>query len=423
MQGDGGVTDQPPTAEPLSIWRNPDFLLLWSGRSVSALGSSVSSIAFPFLILALTNSPALAGIGAALGTLSSVLLGLPAGALADRWDKKRTMVLCEAGRALTLGSIPIALWTGHLSLLHLYMANVIEGTLRVFYGRANILARTTVVPPEQFAATWAQDEATYYAAGLIGPAVGGALYQIGRGLPFLIDAISYLVSALSLLFKRANLGPKRVEQTRRLGAEVREGLAWVWQSPLIRSLSLLDAGQTLAASGLGLLVIVVAKQQHASPGTIGLIFSISAIGGILGSLLGGQVQKLLTFGQTMMTVMWALTGLWLLYTVAHGALMLGLVTAGIYFLNPAKNVALVSYALPRIPEEIRGQVLGVWDFIPDTMALAGPPLMGFALQFAGVTPTAIGASAVVLLTALFATLNPAIRNAPRGSQMHAAGRT
>jgi len=83
----------------------------------------------------------------------------------------------------------------------------------------------------------------------------------------------------------------------------------------------------------------------------------------------------------------------------------------------------VSYALPRIPEEIRGQVLGVWDFIPDTMALAGPPLIGFALQFAGVTPTAIGATAVVLLTALFATLNPAIRNAPRGSHMRAASRT
>src|SRR5215467_311391 len=94
--------------EPL--WHNRDYLLLWSGQLLSTIGTQVSQLAFPLLVLALTFSPAQASIVAALRSLPFAMLCLPAGALVDRWDRRKVMLLCDTGRALVLGSIPVALW-------------------------------------------------------------------------------------------------------------------------------------------------------------------------------------------------------------------------------------------------------------------------------------------------------------------------
>src|SRR5271166_2743302 len=96
----------PPAGGPL--WRNRDYVLLWGGQVISAIGSRVSLVAFPLLLLFLTGSPAQAGLVTALRGIPYALLMLPAGVLIDRWDRKRVMVLCDSARALALGSIPLA---------------------------------------------------------------------------------------------------------------------------------------------------------------------------------------------------------------------------------------------------------------------------------------------------------------------------
>jgi MFS family permease len=102
-------TDKPtPAAAVPSLWLNRDYLLLWSGQVISTLGTSASQIVYPLLILALTHSPASAGIAAALASVPYILFSLPVGALIDRWDRKRVMILCDVGRGLTLASIPAA---------------------------------------------------------------------------------------------------------------------------------------------------------------------------------------------------------------------------------------------------------------------------------------------------------------------------
>src|SRR5262249_26294928 len=129
-------------ARPLSLWRNRDYLLLWGGQAVSSIGGEASNLAFPLLILALTHSPAQAGFVSALRSLAYLLLGLPAGALIDRWDRKRTMILCDVGRALVLGSIPLALVFGRLSMAQIYLVSLVEGALYVFFS----LAETAALP-------------------------------------------------------------------------------------------------------------------------------------------------------------------------------------------------------------------------------------------------------------------------------------
>src|SRR5579872_6365522 len=125
------ITEAPTPARPTPLWRNHNYLLLWGGQAVSSVGGEASQLAFPLLILSLTHAPAQAGFAGALRSLAYLLLGLPAGALVDRWDRKRTMILCDAGRALALGSIPLALalalalGLGRLTMAQLYLISLI----------------------------------------------------------------------------------------------------------------------------------------------------------------------------------------------------------------------------------------------------------------------------------------------------------
>lgn len=159
----------------VGLWHNRAFLLLWGGRSVSALGSSASGIAFPLLILGLTRSPALAGLAGGLGALPSALLNLPAGVAVDRVNPKRLMIACDATRALALISIPVAFWLGHLSIVHLYTAIVLGGAMLVFYDTAVLAVLPRVVPERQLAASSAQYEGSFYAVGLLGLPLGSIL--------------------------------------------------------------------------------------------------------------------------------------------------------------------------------------------------------------------------------------------------------
>ncbi len=124
---DNSTDKQQPVSsgKPKSLWRNRDYMLLWSGQALSDIGGAVSGLAFPLLVLAVTHSPAQAGFVAALRALPAPLFSLFAGVLVDRWDRKRVMLVCDTGRALSLASIPIAFalrfraWTpDHRAVIH-----------------------------------------------------------------------------------------------------------------------------------------------------------------------------------------------------------------------------------------------------------------------------------------------------------------
>jgi len=125
--------DDPAIAAPVRpLWRNRDFILLWSDQTVSTLGTSMSLLALPLLALALTRSPAQAGFLAAVQSLPYLVFSLPAGALIDRWDRKRVMIRCDAARFIVYGSVPLAYVLGHLTIAQLYLVALVGGTAFVF---------------------------------------------------------------------------------------------------------------------------------------------------------------------------------------------------------------------------------------------------------------------------------------------------
>src|SRR5262249_53327093 len=162
---------------------------------------------------------------------------------------------------------------------------------------AEVSCLPRVVPSTQLPTAVARNETTTNLGYLLGPFLGGLLYGLGRMVPFLVDALSYLASVLSLRFIRTAFQQARPASSSRLWEEIREGLVWLWQQPLIRLLAFLTAIGNLADFGVGLTVIVLAQQQHASAVAIGLMLAGGGLGGVLGAALAQVVQGQTTLRQ------------------------------------------------------------------------------------------------------------------------------
>jgi predicted MFS family arabinose efflux permease len=405
-------------ARPRPLWRNRNYLLLWSGQAISSVGNSASQLALPLLILAITHSPAQAGFAGALRSLAYLLLGLPAGALIDRWDRKRTMILCDAGRALALGSIPLAAALGHLTIAQIYLVSITEGALFVFFSLAESAALPHVVAKEQLPTATAQNEVTSNVVTLVGPSLGGLLFGLGRVFPFLADAISYSASVLSLCwirlpFQGERASPERSQRLTRpsLRSEMLAGLGWLWREPVVRSLALLHSGLIFSYSGITLLVLVIAERQHAAPFAIGLMFGIGGLGGILGALLGAQAHKRLRVGQILVGAFWLFALLWPLFAVAPSLLALGAILAAFWIVDEVYDVAQLSYWLALIPDALRGRVNGAYRIVIYSCLALSKALTGLLLQQFGVLATILVFAVALVALALAATFNRALRSA------------
>lgn len=215
-----------PKATSRSLWRNRDFMLLWSGQLVSSTGSGMSGLVFPLLILAITRSPVRAGLGGFLFSMPYLILSLPAGALVDRWDRKRVTIVCDAVRAVNAASIPLAAWLWQLHVGQLYLYALVEGTGFVFFNIAEVACLPRVVDRDQLPEATGQNQGGTIATGIISPPLGGFLFQsIGRTIPFLADAISYGVSVLSLSPIQVRFQEERTAVRRRLRMEIVEGVS------------------------------------------------------------------------------------------------------------------------------------------------------------------------------------------------------
>jgi MFS family permease len=398
-----------PSSQYVPLWRNRDYILLWSGQMISAVGTQVSMLAFPLFVLALTHSPAQAGLIGAMRALPYALLILPAGALVDRWNRKRVMILCDIGRALALGSIPIALILGHLTIAQLFIVSLVEGTLFTFFGLAETACLPQVVAKEQLPTAAAQGMLIDSVSGLIGPSIGGVLYGIGRAIPFLTDAISYGASVVSLFLIKAQFQEERDHEPLHLWADIKEGLSWLWKQPLLRFLALLTGGMIAPVVGYSLILIVIAQSQHASAFTIGVIFACGGVGSILGTFLVTPLQKRFSFGKIMIgsTWIWALT--WLLFAVAPNPLVLGIVTAVSFIIVPIFLSVQFGYRLALIPDHLQGRVNSVFRLIAFGSEPIGLAVTGILLQAFGPITTVLVLFVPQFILSIAATLYKGLR--------------
>ncbi|MFF5187240.1 MFS transporter [Streptomyces sp. NPDC000345] len=396
------------------LFRNRDFSLLLSGQLVSAIGDQAHLMALPLIVLALTGSAAQAGFVLGLGTLSFLVFGLIAGALVDRWDRKATMIWCELGRAVLTAGVAIALWLNRLAMPQLYATAVLVGILTTLFQVANTAALPNVVGPRQLSAALGYSQSAAGAVGIFGASLAGALYSVGRTVPFAVNAVSFAVSAASLRLMRARFQVDRqdVRTTSRLTAEIREGLGWLWRRPVIRFLTLVSAADKVRYGAGYLLIITLARQVGASPLWIGVIFSGAAVGAMAGALVSDKVTRRFPLGRIAVVMLWLEALMFPLYALAPNPLLLAAVAAAESLVAPVYAVAMTTHQLAITPDELRGRATSAVSTLT-TGALSIGTLAGGALITAlGAEPLVWLCGAWLLILALLTTANRAVRQAP-----------
>lgn len=403
-------------ASSRSLRRNPDYLLLWGGGSLSVVGSSMSRIAFPLLVLEITRSAASAGLVGALAALPYPILGLPAGALADRWNRRRAMIACDVGRAAALGSVPLALWAGRVSLLQLCIVAAIEGSLFTFYDAAWNAAVPRVVSARSLPSALALNQGTLGMAGIVGPPLGGVLYGMARSFPFLADAVSYLMSMVSLLVIRAPLQGERVSRPTHLWQEVVDGLRWSWERPAVLLLGIAAAINDLVFAGLSLTIIVVARHAGASAPAIGLMFAIAAVGGTAGSFLTGPLMARFPLRALMTGLVCGEVALGPLFLLTVSPIVLGVLTGLLWLFRNPFNLVQSTRRRQILPDEYQGRVNTLFELLKQGTDAIAFALTGILLATVGSRPliillfASLGLLAVLLVTTLKSTASGVIRD-------------
>lgn len=395
-----------------SLWRNRDFVTLWSGQVVSSLGARISATAMPLLVLATTGSPADAGLVGAAGTLPFLVAFLPAGPLVDRYNRRRILLISEVVAGLALVTVPLALWLGMLTVPQLVVVAFVQGLCFVFFSVAETAALPKIVPAVLLPTAVAQNEARSRGAALAGAPLGGLLFGIDRALPFLADAISYAAASIALLFLRKDLQNETTAPAEPLWRATVAGLRWIWRHPFIRAAILLVAATNLVFQALILVIVVLAQRNGANPGAIGLMLGIYSGGGLLGALAAGRAHRYFTPKMVVIGINWIWAALLPLYLLTTDPVHIGLIGATTAFIGPLWNVVLVSYVALLVPNELLGRVTSAsmtlsWGVMP-----IGSLGAGLVLTTAGPTGAVLALTAIMLVAAVGATISPAIRHAP-----------
>jgi MFS family permease len=406
--GTRAAAEVPPL---VPLRRNRGFRMLWIGQLLSGTGTEIGTLAYPLLILALTHSAVLAGVAGTVRAVVNLCLQLPAGALADRFDRRLTMIMCDVMRAALLAVLAVLVAT-HLATWPVVMVvGLVEGGASAIFSPASAAALPAIVPDGQLEEAWAATEARTYAAGLAGPALGGALFGLGQALPFLADAVSYAASFGTVSRIRGQFRPRRVTERKALWREVADGLRFTWQVPVLRTVVITAPLVNFAFAGVTFTITLALRQHGTSATVIGLVQAAVAAGGLLGALLAPRLQARMSLGTMAFAINAAGAVLFAAAALLVPSPLVAAPVALALLLAPAVNAALIAVMLRSTPEEMRGRVNNTVIMACITLASLAPLTAGLLVEHAsGAWAMGVFAAAIAV-AAVLSRIMPGLRRA------------
>jgi MFS transporter len=393
-------------------------MLLQTGQLLSSAGTQSASIAYPLLVLAMTHSAAKTGIVSFARMLPLALLALPAGLAADRWNRKRLMIAADIVRVLAIGSLAAALLLHRIAFWAIPVIALVEGAGFALFSAAQAGALRAVVPRRQLPDAAGAQTGRQAAVGLAGPPLGGALFGLARALPFLVDAVSYAFSTLSLLAMRTPFQEEREPDRSSLLSRLAEGFRFLWSQPFLRACALLFGLANFIGPGLLLAVVVIGKRQGLSGGEVGLL--VAAFGACLlaGSFLSPLVRRLLPVRAVLLLELWTWLGCAAflirpsVYVLSAGILPTALAI-------PSTDAVVHGYRIALTPDRLLGRSESVRSTISLLIAPLGPLAAGLLLGAVSARATIAVFAAFGLALALWGTLSPSIRAVPSLERLEA----
>ena len=374
-----------------NLWRNRDFLKLWSAQTTSVFGTQIASLAYPLTaILVLQASPFEMGILRAAGSASAVLVGFFIGVIVDRISRKPLLIFADLGRAFLAALIPAAAFFGVLRIEHLFIISFFAGALNITSEVAGMAFLPSLVKKENLVEGNSKFAASDSAATIAGPGISGVLVQILTApVTILFDAVSFLFSAFFVWQIKTPEPEIQIngDERKSVWAEIVEGLSFVYKNPILRPLA-----EAVALHFLFMLMISTVftlyaiRQLNLPPFMLGIIFS--ALGG--GLLLGAVSVKKITerFGQGKTMVFAALLNAFaclLIASASGSATIFILITAHflLAFGIQIHGINLMSLRQAITPNHLQGRMNGSFRFINVCMMMFGALIAGFSGEWIG----------------------------------------
>ena len=409
------------TTEATPLHRNRDYVRLTSGQVVEAVGSGMTGMALLLLTFDITGSSAQAGFVSAAYGIGQLVLGLPAGALTDRWNRRRTLVAASVLLAVVMATVPLAHVVATITFPHLLAVGFVEGCLASFIWPAGRAAIKAVVPPTQLGQAATVTQARMSVGGLVGPALSGALFAVGRVVPFVANAVLFLGAALAYRSMRAPLpAPDRSsEAPTSLVHDVGEGLRWVWRTPPIRDMVATGMIINLAANGIFTVAILALQRDGLPPQALGALESTMGAAALAGAFVAGVVLRRFAVGVVTVAIIWATAGLLTLMPLNTSVWWVGGIAAAVSLAWPTINAGMGAFSLHITPDAMQGRVGSASSFVSMAMMPLGIGAAGVLLEHWGRTPALLSYTALLTVAGALVTLSRHIRTIPRTSEFAA----
>ena len=393
--------------------RNHDFTVLWTGATISELGSRMSMFVFPLLAFQLTGSAFMAALAESAHLLGMAAALLPAGLLADRFDRRRLMRLASASGVLLYVSLVAAGLAGVLTMPHLLAVAVLTGAGAGLFAPAEISAVRSVVATDELPTALSQHQARQHVASLVGAPIGGLLYAVARWLPFAVDAVSYAVSWFMLGRIRTDLSAPKIQGSRqRPHRELAAGVRFIRQHPFLRVHLVWSMSTNLVVNALFFTSVLRLIQGGFPPLQIGLVETAAGVFGVLGAMAAPGIIDRFATGHLTIAVAWSLTPLVVPMALVNAPVVVAAALGIGLFLNPAGNAGIGAYRIAVTPDELQGRIQSTTQFLSMSVLPVAPLLAGFLLGRLGGGEAVAVLGLLTALIALIPTLSPAMRTLP-----------
>jgi MFS family permease len=366
---------------------NLDFRKFWAGQTISNLGTSVTLFALPLLIYKLTGSALNLGLMSAAEFTPFLLFGLILGAWVDRVDRRRLMILADIGRGALIATIPILAELGQLPTWWIYVVGFLISTLTICFDSSQFAAIPSLVETDDLVAANGRIQASYAAASVAGPILGGAIIgAVGLEEVFYVDAASFLVSAasLTLIRRRFNSPREESEEATRVREDIVEGLRYVLHHPVLRNISIMMALiNFVGASVFAQLVLFADERLDADERQVGWLYAASAVGIVICSLLAGPLRARWSFSRVSLSALAASGGLIVVFAMMTNYWLAMPVIALESGLGTLFNINTGSLRQAIVPNHMLGRVISVSSVLAWSAIPLGGLLGAFAIERTG----------------------------------------
>lgn len=399
------------------------FRILMFGSSISMLGTRISTLAFPMLVLAIKGSPLIAGIVAFAAIAPGVFLYMPAGAIVDRRDPRRVMLFSEISRGVVaiLVVVGLLIYGRNISITFLLLAMLAEEVLKIFSTLADRRYLNRLMEQDNIRSRQASAEARTHAAVLVGRPIGPFLFALGAFLPFLLDAISFAASVTCLLLIRSTDEPQETgwPTFKQVTSGIGQGVGTVTSDRRIWLTSSLMSMTSVVSQALILIFLVEAHSGKLSALAIGIVLGASGIGGAVGSYCSKVVPHFIRNRWLPIQMgTWFIVFLGLAMTCGGSAFWSSIAMFVMSVTGAIGNVEYGTYLKENIADDMIGKISGIGCTLTIAACALGPIFGGYAVQESSIQHAVLILFFIVTLMAFTSLL--VFTKSPHGSSVQSS---